>query len=84
MTSLFEGSRLHTYRERTNQPSMLAVATDKTFVCKVCKSARPFFGRKALGPSSKYGYQCEACFIRRNGKSAANSADMKTAPSMGR
>lgn len=67
------------YRERTEQHDkspLNDVASWYTFICPECKNRRPVKGRVSRG--WKAGFRCACC---NEEKSAALSADVKTAAS---
>ena len=80
MTYSAEPGHVEQFRDATDNHEKMRGALYLTFRCRECHLMKSIKGRKARG-MKVYGYRCAECHTKKTEKSAAVSADVKTAAS---
>ncbi len=80
MTYSAEPGHVESFRDATDNHEKMRGAMFITFQCRECGQYKSIVDRKARGMKAD-GYRCAACHTKKTEKSAAASADVKTAAS---
>ena len=80
MTYSAEPGHVESFRDATDNHEKMRGAMFITFQCRECGKYKSRSGCKARG-SKADGYRCAECHTKKTEKSAAASADVKTAAS---